>query len=109
MTGFPCIYCRRSDVPRTREHVLQAAFGATATLRTEVCGECNGAFSAIDKTFVEDLDNYVPKDKKEEQYLKKGWVLFEGRWMAGNGLLQTSDEALALQRRVLDIAAEFGY
>ncbi len=36
----------------------------------------------IDKTFEEDLENYVPKNSKEEQYLKKGWVLFEGRWMS---------------------------
>ena len=36
----------------------------------------------IDKTFVEDLEDYVPKNKKEEDYLKKGWVLFEGKWMS---------------------------
>ncbi len=36
----------------------------------------------VDKTFVEDLEDYVPKNDKEEQYLKKGWVLFEGRWMS---------------------------
>ena len=36
----------------------------------------------VDKTFVEDLENYVPKNKQEEEYLAKGWVLFEGRWMA---------------------------
>lgn len=36
----------------------------------------------VDKTFVEDLENYVPKDETEEKYLKKGWVLFEGRWMS---------------------------
>jgi tetratricopeptide (TPR) repeat protein len=36
----------------------------------------------IDKTFVEDLEGYVPKNDKERTYLKKGWVLFEDRWMS---------------------------
>ncbi len=36
----------------------------------------------IDQTYVENLENYVPKNKKEESYLKKGWVLFEGGWMS---------------------------
>ncbi|MDG2150124.1 MAG: DUF1570 domain-containing protein [Planctomycetota bacterium] len=36
----------------------------------------------VSKTYVEDLDDYVPQNQKEEQYLKKGWVLFEGRWMS---------------------------
>ena len=53
MSLLPCIYCRRAEVPRTREHVLQYAFGASATLPTQVCAECNSAFSAIDKCFVE--------------------------------------------------------
>lgn len=57
-SAFPCIYCRRLDVPRTREHVLQRAFGASATLPTQVCGDCNAAFSKIDKTFVEVVDFY---------------------------------------------------
>ncbi|GJM20852.1 MAG: hypothetical protein DHS20C15_07670 [Planctomycetota bacterium] len=36
----------------------------------------------IDKTFVEDLENYVPKSKMEEDQIKKGRVLFEGSWMS---------------------------
>jgi len=36
----------------------------------------------VDKTFVEDLEDYVPKNKQEEDYLAKGWVIFEGRWMS---------------------------
>jgi tetratricopeptide (TPR) repeat protein len=36
----------------------------------------------IDKTWIEDLEDYVPQNEKEEEYLKKGWVLFEGRWMS---------------------------
>lgn len=36
----------------------------------------------IDKTFVEDLEDYVPKNSKEEKYLKQGKVLFEGSWMS---------------------------
>lgn len=49
----PCLYCRRIEVPRTKEHVLQDAFGAVAILPTEVCAECNNGFSAIDKSFVD--------------------------------------------------------
>jgi hypothetical protein len=58
VTVAPCIYCRRVDVPRTREHVLQAALGAVATLPSQVCAECNSAFSAIDKSFLEAVDFY---------------------------------------------------
>ncbi len=36
----------------------------------------------IDKTWIENLEGYVPKNKQEEEYLKKGMVLFEGSWMS---------------------------
>ena len=36
----------------------------------------------IDKTYVENMEGYVPKNKQEEEELKKGNVLFEGRWMS---------------------------
>ncbi|MBM3985167.1 MAG: DUF1570 domain-containing protein, partial [Planctomycetes bacterium] len=36
----------------------------------------------IDKTWIENLEGYVPKNKQEEEYLKKGMVLFEGAWMS---------------------------
>lgn len=36
----------------------------------------------IDKTYIEDLEDYVPKSKKEEEQIKKGRVLFEGSWMS---------------------------
>ncbi len=36
----------------------------------------------IEKTWIENLEGYVPKNKQEEEYLKKGWVLFEGSWMS---------------------------
>ena len=36
----------------------------------------------VDTTYVEDLADYVPKNDKEAEYLKKGWVLFEGNWMS---------------------------
>lgn len=36
----------------------------------------------VDRTYVEDMEAYVPKNKTEEDYLKKGWVLFEDRWMS---------------------------
>jgi hypothetical protein len=36
----------------------------------------------ISKTFVENLEGYIPKNKQEEDYLKKGWVLFENSWMS---------------------------
>lgn len=52
-------------------------------LRIEIRGtEIPVRRDLIEKTFVEDLENYVPQTKKEEDYLKKGWVLFEGRWMS---------------------------
>jgi hypothetical protein len=53
VTPPPCLYCRREGGPRTREHVLQDAFGATAVLEEEVCAECNGAFSSLDKDLVD--------------------------------------------------------
>ena len=34
----------------------------------------------VDKQFVENLADYKPKTPQEEDYLKKGWVLFEGKW-----------------------------
>ncbi|HEX5009933.1 MAG TPA: hypothetical protein VFY71_05990 [Planctomycetota bacterium] len=34
----------------------------------------------VDKQFVENLADYKPKTKQEEENLKKGWVLFEGHW-----------------------------
>ncbi len=36
----------------------------------------------IEKSWVEDLEGYVPQTKQEEDYLKKGFVLFEGNWMS---------------------------
>lgn len=45
-------------MPRTREHVLQASFGTSLILATQVCAECNNAFSPIDKTFVEAVQFY---------------------------------------------------
>jgi hypothetical protein len=53
MILLPCIYCRETGVPRTREHVLQDALGANAVLENEVCGKCNNAFSGNDKYFVD--------------------------------------------------------
>jgi hypothetical protein len=36
----------------------------------------------VDKTWIENLEGYVPKNKQEEDWLKKGYVLFEGSWMS---------------------------
>lgn len=36
----------------------------------------------VEKTFVESMENYVPKNKKEEKLLKQGKVLFEGTWVS---------------------------
>ena len=36
----------------------------------------------VDKSWVENLENYVPKNAQEEEYLKKGFMLFEGSWMS---------------------------
>lgn len=49
----PCIFCRAVDVERTREHVVQAALGGSLTLPTEVCADCNAAFSPLDKDLIE--------------------------------------------------------
>jgi len=38
----------------------------------------------IEKTFAENLANYKPKNAQEEEYLKKGFVLFEGNWMSSS-------------------------
>jgi len=38
----------------------------------------------IEKTFAENLANYKPKNAQEEDYLKKGFVLFEGNWMSAS-------------------------
>jgi len=61
-TVLPCIYCRKLDVPRTTEHVLQKALNAASTLPTAVCGgspdRCNDAFSPIDKIFVDFVLSY---------------------------------------------------
>jgi hypothetical protein len=38
----------------------------------------------IAKTFSENLANYKPKNTQEEEYLKKGFVLFEGNWMSAS-------------------------
>ncbi len=65
--------------------------------------------SMVDKSFVEDLEDYVPKDAKEAKYLKKGWVLFEGRWMSKSRREQEleqrakeQEEAIAESRRLQD-------
>ncbi len=58
MSLAPCIFCRRTEVERSTEHVLQHALGAVATLPTEVCAECNSSFSAIDKHFVDAVEFY---------------------------------------------------
>ena len=38
----------------------------------------------IEKTFAENLANYKPKNAQEEEYLKKGFVVFEGNWMSAS-------------------------
>ena len=77
MTLLPCIYCRRTEVPRTKEHVLQHALGASATLPTAVCDECNNAFSPIDKYFVEALPFYHTGGKKMLRGLGLGRMALE--------------------------------
>ena len=36
----------------------------------------------VDRTYVEDMEDYVPKNSKEAKYMKQGKVLFEGSWMS---------------------------
>jgi hypothetical protein len=54
----------------------------------------------IDKTYVENLEGYVPKNKQEEAELKKGNVLFEGSWMT-----RTRREDILKKRSDADKAA----
>ena len=77
MTLLPCIYCRRTEVPRTKEHVLQHSLGASATLPTEVCEDCNSAFSPIDKYFVEALPFYYTGGNKMLRGLGLGRMALE--------------------------------
>ncbi|HTE05458.1 MAG TPA: hypothetical protein VK824_04610, partial [Planctomycetota bacterium] len=54
-----------------------------ASVRLKIAGvEIPVRADLISKTFVENLAGYVPKNKQEEDYLKKGWVLFENSWMS---------------------------
>jgi hypothetical protein len=59
VTVAPCIYCRVVEAARTREHVVQASFGGALTLPTEVCADCNAAFSPLDKDLVEHVDLFA--------------------------------------------------
>ncbi|HEX5009932.1 MAG TPA: DUF1570 domain-containing protein [Planctomycetota bacterium] len=54
----------------------------------------------IDKTWVEMLAGYVPKDKLEEEQLRQGNVLFEGSWMS-----RTRREDILRKRADADRAA----
>ena len=58
----------------------------------------------VDKTFVEDLEGYVPKNKQEEDYLKKGWVLFEGGWMSRQRREQVLAKRAAEDKAAIDEA-----
>ncbi|MHC5211589.1 MAG: DUF1570 domain-containing protein [Planctomycetota bacterium] len=52
-------------------------------VRLEIKGtEIPIPLTMIDKTYVENLEGYVAKNKQEEEWLKKGYVLFEGSWMS---------------------------
>jgi hypothetical protein len=46
-----CIYCK-SECTGSREHALQKSLGGNLVIR-EVCGKCNGSFSAIDQSLAE--------------------------------------------------------
>jgi len=54
----------------------------------------------VERIFVEDMANYVPKNAKEAKYLKQGKVLFEGSWMS-----RTRREQSLKKRREADKAA----
>ncbi len=36
----------------------------------------------IDRTWIETPEDYVPRNRQEEEFLARGWVLFEGQWMS---------------------------
>src|SRR6187399_894264 len=56
--------------------------------------------TAVDRTFVENLDSYKPKSAEETEFLKKGYVLFEGRWLS-----KASRDDLLAKRAAADKAA----
>jgi len=53
----------------------------------------------VDQVYVENLEDYVPKNRKEERYLERGWVLFEGSWMS-----RTRREAILRERKEAEAA-----
>jgi hypothetical protein len=73
----PCIYCRRLDVARTEEHVLQEALGATKVLPHEVCGDCNAAFSRLDKDFIDAVE-FVHLGRNVRRRLGVGLAVHDG-------------------------------
>jgi len=58
----------------------------------------------ITKTYVENLEGYVPKNKQEEEYLKKGWVLFENGWMSKDRREGELKKRAAADKAVIDEA-----
>lgn len=62
--------------------------------------------SLVDKVYVEDLENYVPKNKTEEEQIKKGRVLFEGSWMSRTRRESMLDKRRKEQERALEESKE---
>ncbi len=58
----------------------------------------------VTKTYVENLEGYVPKNKQEEDYLKKGWVLFENGWMSKDRREGELKKRAAADKAVIDDA-----
>ena len=56
----------------------------------------------VDTTYVEDLEDYVPKNAKEERELAKGNVLFEGRWMSKRRRDQALRERAEADKTLID-------
>lgn len=56
----------------------------------------------IDKTYVEDLADYVPKNDKEAKQLEQGKVLFEGVWMSKQRREQSLQKRADADRSIID-------
>lgn len=60
----------------------------------------------VERTYVENLEDYVPKDDKEREYLAKGFVLFEDKWMARTRREQILRKRAEEQDRLIDEARD---
>ncbi|MFT7464259.1 MAG: hypothetical protein ACI9EF_002609 [Pseudohongiellaceae bacterium] len=58
--------------------------------------------TVIDRTYVEDMEDYVPKNSKEAKYMKQGKVLFEGSWMSRTRREQALQKSKDIDKAAID-------